>query len=170
MKRFLVLVAAGSLFATSTPTAADAQWQNPVIGAGIGVAGGAVITMSAVVFRARFQREYIDSTDDLIHWQSLPMILTPAVGVVFGLAGQEALMGSIIGSSSGLLIGAAVGAGTGWLLSTEQEAPWGGGVIGAGLGMTVGGLTLGLSRWADDEDPNISFPGFMRVSMSVPVQ
>lgn len=123
---------------------AAAQAARAAIGGAVGVAGGAMITMSVVVARARWQGEYLESIDDLIHWQSAPMILTPAVGVMFGLAGKEPLIASVIGSTSGLVVGSAVGAGLGWLLSTSAESPWAGGVIGAGAGMTLGGLTLGL--------------------------
>ena len=164
---FLLLLA---ITATSTaPGPAAAQWERPVIGAGVGVAGGAVITLSTIVARARFQREYIDSVDDLIHWQSAPMIATPAVGVLFGLAGHDALVGSVIGSTSGMVIGAATGAGIGWLASEAAEAPWAGGVIGAGIGMTIGGLAMGLSRWARADDPDIEFPDLLRFQVSVPL-
>jgi hypothetical protein len=151
------------------PVEASAQIERPAIGAGVGIAGGAVITLSAIVARARFQREYIDSVDDLIHWQSLPMIAAPIAGITFGLAGEDALMGSIIGSTTGMAIGAAAGAGLGWLLSTQQEWPWGGAVIGAGVGMSLGGLGLGLIRWADDDNPDIPFPEFLRLSVNVPL-
>jgi hypothetical protein len=139
------------LFAVPAP----AQWARAALGAGVGVAGGTVVTLSAIVARARFQQEYIDSVDDLIHWQTIPMIAAPAAGIVFGLAGRDAQMGSIVGSSSGLVAGAAVGAGLGWLLSTQQEAPWAGGVIGAGVGLTIGGLTGGILawNWEDEETP-----------------
>ncbi|MEX2584527.1 MAG: glycine zipper 2TM domain-containing protein, partial [Gemmatimonadota bacterium] len=153
------------------PLPAEAQQlTRPVVGAGVGVAGGAVITLSAIVYRARFQREYIDSVDDLIHWQTLPMILAPAAGVTFGLAGQDALMGSIVGSTSGMLVGAASGAGLGLLLSSEPEWPWAGGVIGAGLGMSLGGLALGFHRWAEDEDPDVDFPTILRFNITLPIQ
>jgi hypothetical protein len=151
-----------------TADAAPAQVRRTAIGAGIGFVGGSVITLSAIVARARFQREYIDSVHDLIHWQSVPMIAAPAAGVVFGLAGDEALVGSVVGSTTGLAVGAAVGAGLGWLLSTQQEAPWAGGVIGAGVGLTIGGLTGGLIAWSRDEAPNLSFPDRLRFGISVP--
>ena len=94
------------------------------------------------------------SVEDLIHWQSAPMLLTPAVGVAFGLAGRDALVGSIVGSTTGMVLGAALGAATGWIISPQSEAPWAGGVIGAGIGMTVGGLVLGIRGWLrDDGDP-----------------
>ncbi len=71
-----------------------------------------------------FQREYLDTVEDLIHWQSIPMIAAPAAGVLFGVAGGDALTGAFVGSTAGLLAGAAVGAGIGWLAATTSESPW----------------------------------------------
>ena len=128
------------------------QVTKAAIGTGVGVAGGAMITMSLVVARARFQGVYLDSAEDLIDWHSVPMLLTPAVGLAFGLAGKEALVGSIVGSTTGLLGGAVVGAGIGWLVSPLPEGPWAGGVIGAGAGMTVAGLALGIRGYLRSRD------------------
>jgi hypothetical protein len=145
-----ILIAALLLPSLRTPAAAQAA--RGAVGGAIGVAGGAVITLSVVVARARWQQEYLESIDDLIHWQSAPMILTPAVGVLFGLAGREPLRASIVGSTAGLAAGAAVGAGLGALLSSAPEWPWAGGVIGAGAGMTAGGLVLGMRAWIRQRD------------------
>ena len=163
-----VLIAV-SLMPTAT-VPASAQWARAALGAGVGVAGGTVVTLSAIVARARFQHEYIDSVDDLIHWQTIPMIAAPAAGIVFGLAGRDAQVGSIVGSSSGLVAGAALGAGLGWLLSNEQEAPWAGGVIGAGVGLTIGGLGGGLLawNWEDESPPEASTAIHLGLSVPAP--
>jgi hypothetical protein len=149
------------------------QVRRAAIGTAIGVGGGAVITLSAIVARAKFQAEYLESPNDLIHWQSAPMILTPAVGLMFGLAGRKPLEQSIVGSTSGMLAGAAVGAGIGWLLSGDPESPWAGGVIGSGIGMTVGGLFLGTRAWlrtrdSDDEGPAQESDG-TRLEVRIPL-
>lgn len=153
----------------SIPQPARAQYELQAIGAAVGVAGGAGVTMGIVVARARWQRVYLDSADDLISWQSAPMIIAPALGILFGTAGEDALIGSIAGSTTGLVAGAAVGAGLGWLLSNQQEWPWAGGVIGGALGMSLGGILNGLSAWSRDDDPNIPFPKELRFNISVPV-
>lgn len=167
MARWIV----GALLALSlgalTPTAAPAQLGRALIGTGVGVAGGTVVTLSAIVFRARFQQEYIDEVDDLIHWQTIPMVAAPAAGMLFGFAGGSALKGSVVGSVTGMAAGAAVGTGIGWLVSEDQESPWAFGVIGAGVGMTVAGLTGGILGWSRDDNPDIDFP--IRFSFSVPV-
>jgi hypothetical protein len=151
----IALVIAAALAGPWSASRVVAQVGRAAMGTAVGVGGGAVITISVIVARARFQNVYLASVEDLIHWQSLPMILTPAVGAAFGFASREAFIGSVIGSTSGMLIGTAVGAGVGWLVSPQAAAPWAGGAIGAGAGMTVGGLFLGIRGWLEsreDED------------------
>lgn len=138
------------------------------LGGAAGIGGGAVVTLSVVVWRARFQREYLDSMHDLIHWQSVPMIASPIIGGVFGLAGPDALRGMILGGSIGMLGGAAAGAGIGWLYSATAESPWAGGVIGAGIGLTAGALLGGLRGWSNEENPGLELPGALRFGWSVP--
>lgn len=165
-----LLLALALLAAGAAPTPAPAQAERVAGGAALGVAGGAVVTISAIVWRARFQREYLDSVDDLIHWQTLPMIAAPAAGVVFGLAGRDAVMGSLVGSVSGMLLGAATGAGLGWIVSATPESPWAGGVIGAGAGLTLGGLLGGLRAWSRDENAKLELPPQLRLGISIPVR
>ena len=169
IRRFVAAISTFALLLTADPEPVSAQLQRPAIGAAVGVVGGGVITLSAVVARARFKREYVDSMDDLIHWQSLPMLLTPAVGIGFGLAGDEALKGSVIGSTAGLVVGAAAGSGIAYLLSEVPEWPWAGAVIGAGVGLTIGGLYYGLRSWERDDDPAIAYPEALRFTFSVPL-
>ena len=132
------------------------------IGAVVGVVGGVVITLAAVVVRARFQHEYLESVDNLIHWQSAPMILAPAAGVMFGLAGANALKGSVVGSVAGVAVGTALGALLGWMLAEYQEGPWAGAIIGAGVCLSAGGLYLGFRAWSRDEHAELEFPSAPR--------
>lgn len=134
------------------------QTGRAVIGCAVGVVGGVVLTLATVVARARFQREYLASADDLIHWQSFPMIAVPAAGVIFGLAGAEALKASIAGCVAGLVIGMAVGAGLGWIFTDDPEGPWAAGVIGAGMGLTIGGLLWGVRAWRKSLDAHLASP------------
>ena len=169
MRRFIWLVATLLVLVSGSFQPAPAQKiVRTALGTGAGIGGGAVITLSVVVWRARFQREYLDSMHDLFHWQSVPMIASPIVGGVFGLAGQEALRGSIIGGSTGMLAGAAIGTGIGWLYSATAESPWAGAVIGAGLGLTAGALIGGLTAWSNDDDPGLEFPRALRFGIAVP--
>jgi hypothetical protein len=134
------------------PGAAAQEVKNAAIGGAAGFMGGIAMTVSIVVARARLQGQYLDSPSDLIHWQTTPMIAGPAAGVFFGLTGEDVLRGSIIGSTSGMLIGAAAGAGLGWLISGEPESPWAGGVMGGGLGLALGGLTGAFLGWKEQDD------------------
>lgn len=131
---------------------AAAQVARAAIGGGLGLAGGAVITLSVIVARARFQGAYLESIDDLIHWQTVPLIVAPAVGVMFGLAGRDPFVASIVGSTAGMVIGATAGGLAGWLTSDTPEWPWAGAVMGAGAGLTIGGLLLGIRAWVRDDD------------------
>lgn len=142
------------LFPACRQTATAQQVGRAAIGGGLGLVGGSVITLSVIVARARFQGEYLESIDDLVHWQAAPLIITPAAGVMFGLAGRDPLVASIVGSASGLVIGATTGGVAGWLASDNPEGPWAGAVIGAGAGLAIGGLLLGIRAWVRDDDRN----------------
>lgn len=169
MRRTAPILALILILSGGRPEPAPAQYEEEAIGVAVGAMGGTVVTLGVVVARARWQHNYLDSVDDLIHWQSTPMLIAPAVGLVFGLAGEDALRGSIVGSTTGLLVGAGVGAGLGWLLSDEQEWPWAGGVIGGAVGMTVGGIANGLIAWGRDEDAAIPLPKELRFGLTIPV-
>lgn len=147
---------------------AAAQVGRATIGGGLGLVGGSVVTLSVIVARARFQGEYFESVDDLADWQAAPLVLTPGVGVMFGLAGRDPLVASLIGSASGLVIGATTGGVAGWLASDSPEGPWAGAVIGAGAGLAIGGLLLGIRAWARDDDrdaPSPALPIGVRITL-----
>lgn len=162
---FPVLFAA--LLIPACGQAAAAQVARAALGSGLGLAGGAVITLSVIVARARFQGAYLESIDDLVHWQTVPLIVAPAVGVMFGLAGRDPLVASIIGSTAGLVFGATAGSVAGWLGSDSPEWPWAGGIIGAGAGLAIGGVLLGARAWLreGDKDP----PPAMSVGFRIPL-
>jgi len=158
------------LLLPASPRPAAAQLGRAAVGGAAGVAGGAVVTLAVIVARARFQHRYLESINDVIHWQTIPMIGGPAAGIVFGLAGEDALRGSIVGSTTGMLAGATLGAAMGWILADQAESPWAGGVIGAGVGLTIGGLAGGLRAWRKDEEAGMSYPDLLRFGVSIPVR
>lgn len=165
---FVTLAALCALLLAARVGPAAAQERRAAVGAVVGAGGGAVITLSAIVARARFQQRYVDSADDLVHWQSIPMIAAPAAGILFGYAGHDAHVGSIVGSTSGMVVGALIGSSVGWAVSRQPESPWAGGVIGAGVGLALGGLAGGIIAWSRDDDAEIGFPDALRFSFSVP--
>lgn len=174
MRRTLLGVVAVAMLVPLLGTPRHAHAQAPVtraaLGGALGVAGGAAVTLATVVARARFQREFLESADDLIHWQSAPMIVAPAAGVLFGLAGEDALRASIVGSTAGLVIGAAIGAGVGWLATGDPEGPWAFGVIGGGVGLATGGIVEALRAWSEDEHADLEYPRMLRIAFTLPVR
>jgi hypothetical protein len=153
----------------AAPLPAAAQMERVALGGAIGVAGGAVVTFSGIVARARWQEHYIASVEDLIDWHSVPMIAAPAAGAIFGLAGEKAHKASIVGSTGGMLAGALIGTGLGHLVADDPEAPWAYAIVGAGVGLSIGGLAAGFIAWRNDEDPLIDLPKFLRFSVTLPV-
>lgn len=149
--------------------AAGQEVGRAAIGGGLGVLGGVGVTTALVVARAKLQNRYVHEPGDLIHWKSAPLILGPAAGVAFGLAGEEALRGSVVGSVSGLVAGTAVGAGLGWLLSDDPEWRWAGGAMGGGFGMTIGGLAGGVLGWIDQEKRDVAPAAPVRLMLRVPL-
>ena len=65
-------------------------------------------------------------------------------------------------------LGAAVGAGVGWAASGHAESPWAGAVIGAGAGMTLGGLFLGIRGWIRERDDTTNVEP-LRVGVRLPL-
>lgn len=148
----IVLLTGLLLLLAASPQPASAQEvPRAALGAGLGVLGGIGITVAKVVARAHWQNEYLLEPGDLIHWQSVSMILAPAAGMVFGLHSGEALAGSFIGSASGLALGAGVGALAGSMAMDTPEGGWAGGAIGGGLGLAIGGLLGGYLGWREHE-------------------
>ena len=148
-------LAALALLAAAWPAPGHAQEGDvprAAVGAGLGVLGGVGVTVATVVARAHLQGRYLHEPADLIHWQSAPMLLGPAAGVVFGLHSREALVGSLVGSLSGVALGGGVGAVVGALLVDTPEGPWAGATIGGGLGLAIGGLLGGYIGWREHDD------------------
>lgn len=154
IRRHTLLLATLVVLLAAPPRAAAAQEVMPraALGAGLGVVGGVGITVAKVVARARFQNEYLHEPSDLIHWQSISMILAPAAGGVYGIHSWDALRGSFFGSSSGFAVGVGVGVLVGHLTSETAEGRWAGGAIGGGLGLAVGGLIGGYLGWRQHEE------------------
>lgn len=172
MRRWMPALLLALLLLPARPAAAPAQVKEAMIGGVTGVAAGLAITTAIVVARARFQEEYLDSPHDLIHWQTTPLIAAPATGAFFGLTGAKILRGSIVGSGTGMAVGALTGAGVAVLTSSDPESRWAGGVIGGGLGLTVGGLLGAYLAWrehgGDDPDPDAPAEA-LRLGIQIPL-
>jgi hypothetical protein len=117
-----------------------------IVGGLIGMLGGGIVLLAVVVARANFAGEYLESLEDLLHWQSTPLIAAPALGMMFGYAGRAPLIASLAGSVGGLLLGIGAGAAIGATMDLPHW-PWALGVIGGGAGMMAGGVIFGIREW-----------------------
>lgn len=165
------LICVMTAFVAGTPGNVSAQAApiaRAAISAGVGVAEGAVVTLAIAAARARFQEEYVESASDMLalSWRTAPMIVAPVAGVVYGLAGEDPFIGSLIGSASGFVIGATVGGLIGRFTSDSSESTWAGAIIGAGAGLTVGRLLVGVLKWNGDGD---SEPRSMSVAVRIAI-
>jgi hypothetical protein len=151
----LLLIALVVLLGAWPRPASAQEVPRAALGAGLGVLGGVGITVAKVVARAHVQNEYLNEPGDLIHWQSVSMILAPAAGAAFGLHSWDALGGGFIGSASGFVVGVGVGAFVGSLMTDTPEGPWAGGAIGGGLGLAIGGLVGGYIGWRQHEGEGV---------------
>jgi len=168
MRKTLILLLLAATAVGATPPRATAQVERVVVGGAAGVAGGAVVTFSGIVARARWQQHYITSVEDLIDWHSVPMIAAPAAGAIFGLAGEKTHKASIVGSTAGMVAGALIGTGLGHLRAADPEAPWAYAIVGAGIGLSLGGLAAGFVAWRNDENAQLDYPEFLRFSVTLP--
>ena len=115
-------------------------------GAVLGLVLGLALTLGFVVYEARFENHFVESTDDIQNWRAVP---APA-GVIAGAAGgwsSPTLLaaggaGGLAGGAAGVVAGAVVGD----VVSDRRSGPWAGGIIGGALGVLLG-ITGGLG-WA----------------------
>lgn len=115
----------------------------------LGAVAGTGVTLGIVVGRARFQEHFIESTQDLLSWKSVPIPAGLVAGGAAGAAGGTMLASVAAGIVTGGAVGAVAGAGVGATLSAEPEDRWAGGVVGAALGVFAGllvGLLVGRRR------------------------
>lgn len=133
------------------PAHAQSQAVPALVGAGIGLLGGGVATISLVVGRARWESEYIGSMDDLMGLNGAPLVIGIATGAAIGFWDGDRLRRSVLGGVGGM----ALGIGTGWVAGTifgdRRADNWAGAVIGAGMGLAAGAVVGAL--WPLDEDP-----------------
>jgi len=149
--RLSVLTLATLAVAPMAPAPAHAQAVPAVIGAGVGLLGGGVATISLVVGRARWESEYIGGVEDLMGLNGAPVVIGIATGAAIGFWDGDRLRRSVLGGVGGM----ALGIGTGWVAGTifgdRRADNWAGAVIGAGMGLAAGALVGAL--WPLDEDP-----------------
>lgn len=104
-----------------------------------GLLSGLVLTLAILAFRAAVQSVYLHDFDELVSWIGLPVLVLPIAAVVLSLSEPRTFRGTALGAVVGLVAGAALGAVLGAVLTAEPWWPWSGGILGAGVGLLIGG-------------------------------
>ena len=141
--------------AGAAPRVADAQLVSGAVGAIGGIGAGGYVTLAVVVARAQYGH-YLHDVDDLLGWQSVPVLLGAATGTAVGVWDEDRMVTGFIYGAAGTLIGGSIGYLVGPLIWKRPEGKWAGGAIGAGAGMAAGyflGVLMPRDRIA---------PGFLR--------
>lgn len=162
--RKTVLIAVLAAGALPAPARAQGSYLAAALGAGAGLVAGGYVTVAVVVARAQIEQEYVFGLDDILDWESIPVIVGPATGVALGLWDDDRLVRTVIGGAGGTLAGAGLGLLLGDRLWDPPEGRWAGAAIGAGAGLVLGALT-GMA-WPATESPS---PGNPPAAAGVPV-
>lgn len=116
----------------------------------LGLVLGLVVSLAIVVYEARVQHRYVESTSDVIGWRALPIPGGALGGAVAGWSAPVLLAAASAGGIAGGGMGAVVGAVAGGALSDRRSGPWAGGIWGSALGVLIGiggGLVWARARW-----------------------
>lgn len=138
--RKALLVALLAAAAVPTPARPQGGYLAAAIGAGAGLAAGGYVTVAVVVARARIENEYVFGIDDILDWESIPVIVGPATGVALGLWDDDRLVRTVIGGAAGTVAGMGVGLIVGGRVWEPPDGRWAGAAIGAGAGLILGSL------------------------------
>jgi hypothetical protein len=144
----------------ASPARAQQQILSGIIGAGAGVTSGGYVTLAVVVARAQYGH-YLHDVDDLIGWESVPVLLGAGVGAAVGVWDADRMMTGWAYGATGALAGGSIGYLIGPLLWKRPEGKWAGAAIGAGAGMAAG-YFLGVLNPRSDLTP-----GFLKKDNAV---
>lgn len=133
----LTFVAAAIAALPRPARAQQEQVLSGVIGAAAGITSGGYVTLAVVVARAQYGH-YLHDVDDLIGWQSVPVLLGAGMGAAVGVWDADRMMTGWAYGAAGALTGGTVGYLVGPLIWKRPEGKWAGAAIGAGAGMAAG--------------------------------
>jgi hypothetical protein len=135
---FRKLLAASVLAASlALPGRSEAQVLSGAVGAVGGIGAGGYVTLAVVVARAQYGH-YLHDVNDLLGWNSVPVLLGAGVGTAVGVWDSDRMVTGYIYGTGGMLIGGSIGYLLGPLIWKRPEGKWAGGAIGAGAGMAAG--------------------------------
>lgn len=162
MKFRNLLTALAIAAAMVSPRPAEAQFLSGAIGAVGGIGAGGYVTLAVVVARAQYGH-YLHDADELLGWQSFPVLLGAATGTAVGVWDADRMVTGFAYGAAGTLVGGSIGYLVGPLIWKRPEGKWAGGAIGAGAGMAAG-YFLGVFNPREDLTP-----GFLKSASAVPI-
>ena len=139
---------------------AEGQLAAGAVGAIGGIGAGGYVTLAVVVARAQYGH-YLHDVNDLLGWQSFPVILGAATGTAVAVWDADRMVTGYVYGAAGTLIGGSIGYLLGPAIWKRPEGKWAGGAIGAGAGMAAG-YFLGVLMPRDG-----IAPGFLKSNKSV---
>jgi hypothetical protein len=116
---------------------AQAQIVSGAVGAVGGIGAGGYVTLAVVVLRAQYGH-YLHDAEDLLGWQTVPVLLGASVGTAVGVWDADRMVTGFAYGAAGTLVGGTIGYLVGPLIWKRPEGKWAGGAIGAGMGMAAG--------------------------------
>ena len=119
------------------PARSEAQVLSGAVGAIGGIGAGGYVTLAVVVARAQYGH-YLHDVNDLLGWNSVPVLLGAGVGTAVGVWDSDRMVTGYIYGTGGMLLGGSIGYLIGPLIWKRPEGKWAGGAIGAGAGMAAG--------------------------------
>lgn len=132
-----LLAASAVAITLALPARADAQVLSGAVGAVGGIGAGGYVTLAVVVARAQYGH-YLHDANDLLGWNSVPVLLGAATGTAVGVWDADRMVTGFIYGAGGALIGGSIGYLLGPMIWKRPEGKWAGGAIGAGAGMAAG--------------------------------
>jgi hypothetical protein len=119
------------------PARSDAQVVSGAVGAIGGIGAGGYVTLAVVVLRAQYGH-YLHDAEDLLGWNSVPVLLGAGVGTAVGVWDSDRMVTGFAYGTGGALVGGTIGYLVGPMIWKRPEGKWAGGAIGAGVGMAAG--------------------------------
>lgn len=126
-----------------------ARLARTIAGALLGGVLGFGVGLGIVVYEARFENRFLESTNDIMGGRTVPIPVGLVVGGISGWSAPAFLVGGSAGALAGGVVGAVIGAVVGDVVSDARSGPWAGGVMGSALGIPVGvlvGLLMAQAR------------------------